>query len=579
MRKFSNKSLSVTWLKAAVIGSLWASVEIIAGSFLHNLRIPLSGTLLSCFSVFLIIAFFQLWDDAGIIWRTGLVCALMKSLSPSAVIIGPMIGIMSEAVIIWILIIIFGKNLLSYILGGAIAVASALLHKFASLLILYGFNLVIILKELYRYTVKQVRIETPDPMWLIGLIVVLYMVLGIIAAIMGYFAGKRYKLKPHSVFESNQVELKSKSELLTQSGKKTYSLFLLVGHLLAIILCLWLLNTADYILSIPLCSLYLVACFIWYRDSMRFLRKAGFWMQFVLITIIAALLLEGYTSGKHFSVRGLIIGIQMNIRAFIILTGFGAISVELKNPLVRTVLYNKGFASLYQSLSLAFSALPDIIANLPKARQFFKEPKTLISHLFSVSLKLFSRFNTELARRPSLIIITGEVGQGKTSFITQMLCNMRENGLKAGGILAPGIFMNDRKEGFWLDDIITGHRYHLSSRSPKNGWLRYGHYYFNPKILRQGNDILVKAAENKVSLLVIDEVGPLELADHGWAPAIDKLSVSTTIPHLWAVRKSLVARASRKWSFGEVYIFDIDEDREEEIVRTIENVLDFDLPL
>jgi len=34
------KPLPDIWLKAAMLGSLWASVEIILGSFLHNLHIP-----------------------------------------------------------------------------------------------------------------------------------------------------------------------------------------------------------------------------------------------------------------------------------------------------------------------------------------------------------------------------------------------------------------------------------------------------------------------------------------------------------------------------------------------------------
>jgi hypothetical protein len=36
--------LKPVWLKAAVLGGLWASVEIIIGSFFHNLRLPFAGT-------------------------------------------------------------------------------------------------------------------------------------------------------------------------------------------------------------------------------------------------------------------------------------------------------------------------------------------------------------------------------------------------------------------------------------------------------------------------------------------------------------------------------------------------------
>ena len=71
------KPLSEKWLKASVIGSLWAVVEIVLGSLLHNLKVPFAGSILSFFTVYLIIAFFQLWKLDGVIWRAGLICALM----------------------------------------------------------------------------------------------------------------------------------------------------------------------------------------------------------------------------------------------------------------------------------------------------------------------------------------------------------------------------------------------------------------------------------------------------------------------------------------------------------------------
>lgn len=57
------------WIKASVLAGLWAGVEIIAGSFLHNLRVPLSGTFLTLISIVLVIGFFQIWPKHGIIWR------------------------------------------------------------------------------------------------------------------------------------------------------------------------------------------------------------------------------------------------------------------------------------------------------------------------------------------------------------------------------------------------------------------------------------------------------------------------------------------------------------------------------
>ena len=162
METLIDKPLKSIWLKASVIGSFWASIEIILGSFLHNLRIPLTGTILSFISVYMLISFLQVWKENGLIIRAGLVCALMKSISPSAIILGPMIGIITEAVLLEFFIFLLGKNLLGYMIGGAFAVLSALIHKLASLLILYGLNFIKILSSLFTYSVKQNNISNID---------------------------------------------------------------------------------------------------------------------------------------------------------------------------------------------------------------------------------------------------------------------------------------------------------------------------------------------------------------------------------------------------------------------------------
>src|SRR5450759_411022 len=153
------KPLNSIWLKASVIGSIWASIEIVLGSFIHNLKIPLSGMVLSFISVWLLISFLQVWKENGLVWRAGVICALMKSISPSAIILGPMIGILTEAVLIELFIFFFGKNLVGYLIGGAFAVLSTILHKLVSLLILYGFDFIKILSDLYQFAVKQIDLR------------------------------------------------------------------------------------------------------------------------------------------------------------------------------------------------------------------------------------------------------------------------------------------------------------------------------------------------------------------------------------------------------------------------------------
>jgi len=44
--KVNTTSLNQKWIKAAVLGTVWAASEIVLGSFLHNIRMPFSGNVL-----------------------------------------------------------------------------------------------------------------------------------------------------------------------------------------------------------------------------------------------------------------------------------------------------------------------------------------------------------------------------------------------------------------------------------------------------------------------------------------------------------------------------------------------------
>ena len=113
------------WQRAAVLGSLWASVEIVVGSFLHNLNVPFAGSALAAFGVIVMTAGHRASPVKGVIWRAALICALMKSISPSAVILGPMIGIAMEGALLETCVRLSGGRAAGYLLGGALAEVSS----------------------------------------------------------------------------------------------------------------------------------------------------------------------------------------------------------------------------------------------------------------------------------------------------------------------------------------------------------------------------------------------------------------------------------------------------------------------
>ena len=179
------KQIKDIWLKAAVVGSLWGSVEIIVGSFFHNIRMPLSGTILAVLGISLLTAFGQIWKDKGLFWRAGLIAAMMKSVSPSAILIGPMTGIFLEALLFEFAVTIFGRNIFAYFAGGIFALYSVVIHKLATLLIIYGLDLVKITENLYFFLIKQLNIQNLNFFQALGILTSFYVILGIIAATIG----------------------------------------------------------------------------------------------------------------------------------------------------------------------------------------------------------------------------------------------------------------------------------------------------------------------------------------------------------------------------------------------------------
>ncbi len=573
MESIIHKPLNSLWLKASVVGSIWAAIEIILGSFLHNLKIPFSGTILSFISIYLLISFIQIWKERGLIIRAGLVCALMKSISPSAIIIGPMIGILTEALLLELFIYIFGKNLIGYMIGGAFAVLSALLHKLVSLIILYGLNFIKILSDLYKFSVKQIHLDEIEPLYLVIIIAGIYLVAGIAASLAGYISGNKYLKKKSTISASKDIKLKADYQLFSETTNQKYSVYYLIFNLFAIVISLILINRDFTFLSLLFPVAYISFCVFHYKSSLNRFKKSSVWLQFALITLAAAFIWKGISEHNFFSPEGLKIGLKMIARAVIVIIGFATIGIELKNPLIKSVLYNKGFANLYQSLSLSFSALPGIINSLPESKNILKKPHLNSFQIFRQAELLLSVFESDYLGRPQVIIITGEKHQGKTTFVKHLTVNLQKQNIQIAGFLSVGSDENGERKSFSLLDIKEGKMTELCTKEINNEWLKYGPYYFNPEGIKYGNSILSTDKLSEVQLIIIDEIGPLEINGQGWSSAIEKITTGTEITQLWVVRKSLVKKFTRKWNTGNVYIFDVNESSLQEVEEKIIEII------
>ena len=567
MPEIYTNRLSETWLKAAVVGSLWASFEIIIGSFLHNLRVPFAGTLLSFASVGLIIAFIQVWNNKGLVWRAGLIAALLKSISPSAVILGPMIGIFSEALIIELFISLLGRNIVSYILAGAFAVLSAPLHKVVTLLVTYGFDLLVIIEQLYKYILKQLGKVEGDPVLLISIIMLLYMLVGMLAAVLGYLGGaKAVRIIPH---DDNVIAPDKSTSFFSNTIEKRSSPWYLLYHLICIISCLYLINILPIWYSMLPSLAYAGFCLYMYKGSMRSFRKPSFWIWFMGITLLAAIFWNGLSKGELWDTEGLIVGLRMNLRAIVILTGFAALSREMRNPIIRTVLYHHGFANVYHSAGLAFSVLPGIINSLPGVKKILANPIDTLGIIVRKAADVYPTLENELASQTPVIIISGDIQEGKTTFLIELITMLKNRNVKINGFIAKGIHDENGRIGYDLEDVVSGESIPYIRNKNSNNAYRHGKYYFSREGFDFGEKILNNIRKLNTDIAVIDEVGPVELKGKAWAENIEKLVNIYRVPQLWLVRKPLLKRVIRQWNIGEVMVIDIGTENVDDVIDEI----------
>jgi len=150
-----------------------------------------------------------------------------------------------------------------------------------------------------------------------------------------------------------------------------------------------------------------------------------------------------------------------------------------------------------------------------------------------------------------LLMLTGQLGAGKTTFCRSLAAHARLQGLDVAGLLSPAIFDGRIKTGILVEDIRTGEMHSLASSSPSPSFdLPIGDWHFARSSMVWCNRIL----ENSVpcDLLIVDELGPLELAYHtGWLAALKILRGNEYKVALVVIRPMLQDLASRLFNFSE----------------------------
>ena len=130
------------------------------------------------------------------------------------------------------------------------------------------------------------------------------------------------------------------------------------------------------------------------------------------------------------------------------------------------------------------------------------------------------------------IAVTGSPGIGKSTLVAKVISGTK---LRVGGVLARDRRYKDRRTGFELLDLSTGMVGILADESGDGPQL--GKY----RVHLDDLDLIgAQAVENALGcdLIVVDEVGPMELSSHRFVLAVEKAIASPkpmlVVLHQWS---------------------------------------------
>jgi len=151
------------------------------------------------------------------------------------------------------------------------------------------------------------------------------------------------------------------------------------------------------------------------------------------------------------------------------------------------------------------------------------------------------------------LILSGEIGAGKTRTASYLATALKKQGLAVGGVLSLRIVQDGETVGYTVHDLATDEERPFASLDPPG--VPVGKFFIAEQGLAFARCAIEQATASTQTVFV-DEVGMLELAGNGLAPAVQALLQSQVLPVL-LVRSSFVEAVVHAFSIMRFREFDV----------------------
>jgi nucleoside-triphosphatase len=172
-----------------------------------------------------------------------------------------------------------------------------------------------------------------------------------------------------------------------------------------------------------------------------------------------------------------------------------------------------------------------------------------------------------------IFIITGSREGGKTQFLSELYDFLSLFEKNISGFISRGSFNEDGQKDFILKNLNDGSEVHLATRNEIKGYLPSGNFYFNPEALEIGNKIITDALLEPEKIIMIDEIGPMELAEEIWHNSFMRILNNHKGILIFSTRKRMIERIIEKYKIHEAFIEDIELSSPRKIGNSVLSIL------
>jgi nucleoside-triphosphatase THEP1 len=171
----------------------------------------------------------------------------------------------------------------------------------------------------------------------------------------------------------------------------------------------------------------------------------------------------------------------------------------------------------------------------------------------------------------TVLALAGHVGSGKSTVASRLVALARERGLHCDGLLCSArLNVDGKKVGIDGERLGTGEQRRLANRDLSHTGLRCGIWLFETGAMEWSLEVLLDAVSQCPDLLVVDELGPMELLeDRGLASIVPELKANRVPMALVLVRVALLPNLMEHLMGCNIRVYEVTPDSRDHLPELI----------